>query len=220
MTSKILYKNFDKVLGLMLDYGKRYNAPVLKLKDMLITDYDHLIYAILSPRSTDKATIKVFLKLKRIADNFTNLDALSLSELMNLLKGIGLYKIKAQRLKSLANILKDKPIPTTKEQLLQLPGVGDKVASVYLSSYLDKDEIAVDTHVYRIANRLGIAKSKSPIHTKKLLMKKIPKKFWKSINIAFVAFGQTICKAKPKCDLCEFKKICYYYKHTRMKTKE
>lgn len=209
--------NYSLIIKKMIEYGKIYNSPVLSLSKFLKTDYDHLVYSVLSPRNTDISTLKNFLKIKEKAKNFYELSKLTLEELEETINGMGLYRTKADRLYKLSQILKDREIPDNKNDLLQLPGIGEKVASVYISNYLKKDEIAVDIHVFRISNRLEIIKANNERNAKKQLMEKVPKKFWKDVNISFVAFGQSICKAKPKCNLCYFREICYYYRENTIK---
>ena len=174
-----------------------------------------LISCILSLRTKDEITAKVAEKLFRKVKNLKDLLKISQKELEKLIYPVGFYKIKARNLKKLAKILarKNFKVPNTKEELLKLPGVGNKTASVVLSYAFNKPTIAVDTHVHRTANRIGLVKTKTPEQTQKELEKIVPKEYWIDYNRIFVLFGQQICKPlKPLCEKCPIKRYCNYYK--------
>ena len=100
-------------------------------------------------------------------------------------------------------------VPQSRDSLISLPGVGRKTANVVLVYAFGKNEIPVDTHVHRISNRLGLVKTKTPEQTEEELRKVIPKKYWKKLNHAYVAYGQTICSPRnPKCQECKLNRIC------------
>src|SRR3972149_2507453 len=104
-------------------------------------------------------------------------------------------------------------VPSSMDELLQLPGVGRKTANCVLVYAFDKPAIPVDIHVHRISNRLGLVNTKTPEDTEIELMKKIPKKYWLEINDTFVMYGQNICKPiSPQCTVCKIKNYCKYYK--------
>ncbi len=205
--------NFSLIFALMEREGRKRKAPVFKLDRLLKTEYDKLIYAVLSPRSTDVATIRAFKLLKRHAKNFEELSKLEDAVLVNCLKGIGLNRIKASRIKQLSNkVIESGRVPDTLEELKTLPGVGDKVASVFLASHYSLPEIAVDTHVNRIAQRLGLTSSKDPLKTKQKLIQQVPVILRNKVNKAMVAYGQTVCKPRfPLCKECKVREICKYY---------
>ncbi len=116
--------------------------------------------------------------------------------------------------------MNDKDIPSEFDELIKIPGVGRKVANIVLSEAFGKDTIAVDTHVHRIANRLGIVQTKKPKETEMELKRIVPKKYWKRVNKAFVGYGQTICRPlKPKCNECRIRDLCMYYKTKKFKGK-
>ena len=99
------------------------------------------------------------------------------------------------------------------EELLELRGVGRKVANIVLSEGVGKDGLAVDTHVQRISFRLGLSTSEKPEDTELILKKRIPKQRWNEVNSYFVEFGKKICKpVTPLCDLCSLKKDCRYWR--------
>ncbi len=211
--------NKEKVIVLLeklKEFLKDKKAPVFNVVDFIDNPFKCLVYAILSTRTKDEVTLKIakllFDKVKNI-DDLINIDE---KELENLLKGVGFYRNKAKMLKRLAYILKhdyNSKIPNNKRDLMKLPGVGNKVANVVLAYAFNRDAIAVDTHVHRISNRLGLVNTKDPKETEKELYKIIPKKYWREINTLFVAFGQLICKPKkPKCNECPIKEFCKYYR--------
>jgi endonuclease III len=169
--------------------------------------YRILITAILSTRTKDETTAKSSLKLFEKADNFEDLDKLSTEEIESLIFPVGFFKEKAKRLKLIPGIIKEKfngEIPQTIDELLELPGVGRKVANLVLAVAFQKPAICVDTHVQRIFNRFGYIKTKNPLETEMALYKKLPEKYWLGINGYLVSYGQDICKPiKPKCENCK-----------------
>ena len=135
---------------------------------------------------------------------------LKTSKLETILYGIDFYRVKAKNLIKLSKIIAERgSVPDTLPELLKLPGVGRKTANIVLARAFGKNTIGVDVHVHRISNRLGIVKTKNRDETEKELMKKIPKKYIRKLNLTFVAFGQTICvPRKPNCNSCSISKIC------------
>ena len=106
-------------------------------------------------------------------------------------------------------------VPSDLEKLQTLAGVGRKTANVVFSEAFNGDAIAVDTHVLRVSNRLGLVKSDNPYVVEKALMKKFDKKDWGKLHLQLVHFGRYKCKAqKPECKTCPFTKNCLYYKNT------
>jgi endonuclease-3 len=107
-------------------------------------------------------------------------------------------------------------IPDTTEELIKFPGVGEKTAKVIQYVLYKKPVIAVDTHVHRVANRLGIVHTKTPLQTSKEIETKIPKKRKLIAHHALILFGRYYCKAiKPKCEECELKQVCEFYKNQK-----
>jgi endonuclease-3 len=135
-----------------------------------------------------------------------------LLKIESLIHSCGFYHAKAKHLKGMAKMLLrdfEGSVPNSLEKLLKLPGVGRKTANIMLVYSFNKDAIPVDTHVHRISNRFGIVKTKSPEQTELALTKIIPKRFWKDLNHAFVAYGQSICLPRnPKCADCKIHSIC------------
>ena len=213
--------NLETLLSTMLAQAREMNAPVLELEELLKTSYDHLVFAVLSPRSRDRETIKAFRELRKRAGDFREMDGLGLNEIQESIRNIGLWKQKAGRLKKIAGELKDREVPQDLEELKKLPGIGDKVASVILADCFGKQEIAVDIHVFRISNRLGLIEAENPKTAKEQLKKVFPRKLWGKINIHMVAFGQTVCLPKnPKCKECGIRKGCRFGRKLGKKGKE
>ncbi|RMF29678.1 MAG: endonuclease III [Candidatus Nitrosothermus koennekii] len=174
-----------------------------------------LIGTIISARTRDENS-KV--AVRRLFTKFRDPEALasaSIDEIAELIKEAGFYRIKAKRIKEVAKIIHEKyndEVPSNIDELLELPGVGRKTANCVLVYAFDKDAIPVDTHVHRIANRLGLVNTKEPEETEEELKKIIDRKYWKSINDTFVMFGQNVCKpTKPLCNECLLKDYCKYF---------
>ena len=204
--------DWESILRIMEEEAKKRKAPVFVLKKDK-DPFKILVSAILSTRTRDENTAKAVEKLFSKVKGIEDLRRMSEEEIAELIKDVGFYRNKAKILKKLAESIEE--IPKTLEDLLKLPGVGRKVANIVLSEAFGVDTIAVDTHVHRIANRLGIVNTKNPKETEKELMKIVPKKYWRRINRAFVGYGQTVCKPiKPKCDECRLRDVCNYVKAT------
>lgn len=179
--------------------------------------FELLIATILSAQATDKKvnqiTPKLFRKYKRPED-FINL---SQQELEKEIKQIGLYRTKSKNILETSKILVSKyngNVPADREALESLPGVGRKTANVVLSNAFNIPAIAVDTHVFRVANRIGISNSKNVLETERQLMEIIPKSKWTKAHHLLIWHGRRICDArKPKCDICPLILNCDYVKN-------
>ncbi len=175
-----------------------------------------LIGTILSARTRDENTTvavsNLFAKYKT-AKELANADT---KKIEKLIKSTGFYHVKAKRIKDVAKILLEQhngKVPADIDELLKLPGVGRKTANCVLVYAFNKPAVPVDTHVHRIANRLGLVQTKTPEQTEMELVSTIDKKYWTKINDTFVMFGQTVCKPiGPLCEPCLLKKNCKYYR--------
>jgi len=188
--------------------AKKRKAPVYTLDDDL-TPFQHLVTAILSTRTRDEQTAKAAKRLFKVAKTPYDIVKLSVEQIDELIREVGFHRVKARKIKELAEILikrYNSQVPSDFNELIKLPGVGRKVANIVLARAFNIPAIAVDTHVHRISNRMGIVSTKSPEETEKALMKIVPRELWSRINKPFVGFGQTVCKPlKPLCNECPFK---------------
>jgi len=176
-------------------------------------DYQLLIAVVLSAQTTDKAVNKVTPILFAMFDSLQRLSTASLPSIENCINSIGLYKDKAKHVLAIAEQLLlrfDGVVPSSKEALLSLPGVGVKTANVVRAELFRIPEIAVDTHVYRIARRLGFSKPKDSLATTEKKLKKIvPVEKHILFHHQMIHFGRYFCKAvKPNCDACGLVSVC------------
>ena len=141
---------------------------------------------------------------------------LGINKIRNLIKSIGLFNNKAKNIYNLSKILLEKhqsKVPNKFEDLISLPGVGRKTANVVLNAAFNKATIAVDTHVFRVANRTGLSNGKNPEKVENQLLNILPKKHIKKAHHLILLHGRYICKAKnPLCKKCVINKICLYKK--------
>ncbi len=201
----------EELIKVIEEEALRRDAPVYKLKNRLSNPFKVLVGAILSTRTRDEETLEALEKLFSEIKDPKDLAKMDVKRIEELIKNVGFYRVKARKLKELAEIIVkeyNSKIPENFEELLNLPGVGRKVANVFLIE-MGYDTIAVDTHVHRIANRLGIVKAKSVEETEEELKKIFPKTLWRRVNRAFVGFGQTVCRPqKPLCSECPLFELC------------
>ena len=175
-------------------------------------DYELLIATLLSAQSTDKRVNSVTKILFSKYDIFSLKDA-SIEDIEKIIYPVGTYKRKALYVKELVKRLVEDysgVVPNNREYLEKLPGVGHKTCNVVLANIYNVPTIAVDTHVTRVANRLGLTKSEDILKIEQDLMDFFPKNKWNRVHLQLVLFGRYICKSKkPECDKCPFK--CQYY---------
>ncbi|CAL7962846.1 Endonuclease III [Alphaproteobacteria bacterium] len=176
--------------------------------------YTFLVAVVLSARTTDISVNKVTKKLFAIADSPEKMLLLREEILQQYMKGIGLYNRKVKNIMALSGILVDRYqscVPNNLEDLMSLPGVGKKSANVVLNCVFLQPTIAVDTHVFRVSNRLGLCETKNPEQTEQVLLKVIPKKWHMHASNWLILHGRYICKAKkPLCSDCCIKKFCWF----------
>jgi endonuclease-3 len=176
-------------------------------------DYELLIAVVLSAQTTDKAVNKVTPVLFERYSSLLALEHAALADIESIISSIGLYRDKAKHILGIAKVLNEKfdgKVPPFKEDLLTLPGVGIKTANVVRAELFRIPEIAVDTHVYRISKRLGLAKkSDSLLQTERKLKKLIPEEKQILFHHQLIHFGRYFCKAiKPECSSCELVDVC------------
>ena len=174
-------------------------------------DYELLLSVMLSAQTTDKSVNACTEELYKKYDSLEKLNELSIEEISNYIRSIGLYKTKSKNFKNIVSeIIKIGHVPNDREYLEKLPGVGRKTTSVVLSHLFDEPNFAVDTHVYRVSKRLGITKQKDDVLvTEKKLKKYFKKEEWNRVNSQLVLFGRYVCTSqRPNCDNCNLKNIC------------
>ncbi len=181
-----------------------------------------LISTILSQRTRDEMTEKASRQLFAKYPDARSLAKAPTKAISRLIRPVGFYDQKAARVKEVSGIIIDQyggRVPSDYEELIKLPQVGPKTANCVLVYGFGIPRIPVDTHVHRITNRLGLAKTKTPEETERALMKVVPEEYWIDINGLLVRFGQTICRPiGPRCDECSFRRFCSYFKSGRGET--
>jgi endonuclease-3 len=175
-----------------------------------------LITGIMSTRTKDEVTDRASLRLFCRYPTVEKLSKASPKIVENLIKPVGFYKNKSTDIVETAKIILknfDGKVPDTMEDLLELPGVGRKVANIVLSEGVGKHGLAVDTHVQRISFRIGLSTSEKPEETETILKEKIPMDRWNEVNSFLVEFGKQICKPiTPICGVCDLKAQCKYWR--------
>lgn len=205
--------NIKKIVFLLAKEVEKFDLPMAesiaeKYKDPFFV----LVSAILSSRTKDELTEKVVIKLFQKIKGPKDLLSVSRRQLEKLIYPIGFYHTKAKHLKQMAKILMERfqnKVPESLDALLELPGVGRKVANLVLIVAFHALGICVDTHVHRIVNRWGYIKTQSPEETEFALRKKLPRILWKKINTILVSYGKNICKPiTPLCEICKINQYC------------
>ena len=198
-----------------LFYRKLKNAnPNPKGELNYINTYTLLVAVVLSAQATDVSVNKATKKLFKFAKTPEQMLDLGEANLKNHIKTIGLYNSKAKNIINLSLLLKTKHrsiVPQDLETLKQLPGVGRKTANVVLNMAFGHPTIAVDTHVFRIANRTGLAEGKTPLEVEKILARITPNKFKHHAHHWLILHGRYVCKSrKPDCPNCVVREHCNF----------
>jgi endonuclease-3 len=171
-----------------------------------------LISTVMSHRTRDDVTYPAARKLFEKFSTPEELVQADVNEIEALIKDVGFYRVKAGRIKEISRILLEKydaRVPDDMESLLELPGVGRKTANCVLAHAFFKDALAVDTHVHRISNRLGLVDTKVPEETETELKKIFPQRYWRHINLLLVKLGQNVCRPiSPRCGACVLNDMC------------
>jgi endonuclease III len=178
------------------------------------SSFELLVAVILSAQATDISVNKATDKLYPVAKTPESILALGVDGLKPYIKTIGLFNNKAGNIIKTCRILIDEhgsEVPTTREGLESLPGVGRKTANVILNTAFGEPTIAVDTHIFRVSNRTGIAKGKTPLEVEKRLVRLTPDEFKKDAHHWLILHGRYVCKArKPLCGECVIQKWCEF----------
>ena len=186
-------------------------APALKFR----SPYELLVAVILSAQCTDERVNRVTAELFREHNTPQTMLLLSQEALEKYIFSCGLYKSKAEHILSASRDILDRfggEIPKTVEELKSLAGVGQKTANVVYSVAFGGDAIAVDTHVFRVSNRLGLAKGKTPAEVEKGLHRAVPKKDWSKAHHWLIYHGRRVCHSrKPDCANCTLSPFCDFF---------
>ena len=178
------------------------------------TPFELLIAVILSAQATDKGVNLATKELFKVANTPAKILALEISGLEQYIQSIGLYHSKAKHIIATCRILIDEhhgEVPETREALEKLPGVGRKTANVMLNTAFGQPTIAVDTHIFRVANRTGLAPGKNVVEVEKKLLKYVAKPFLHDAHHWLILHGRYVCKArKPDCPRCMIVDLCEY----------
>ncbi len=207
---KMSSKKINEVLALL---GQAY--PDARCALNYETPFQLLVATMLSAQTTDKTVNRVTESLFTEYPGIEDFLQLRQEELELKIREIGLYRNKAKNILAMCTVLMtqyDGEVPQTMEQLLSLPGVGRKTANVVLSNAFNVPAIAVDTHVFRVSNRIGLAAAENVLDTELQLLDGIPRDLWSSAHHWLIWHGRQICDAKkPKCGLCMITQYCHYY---------
>ena len=174
--------------------------------------FELIVAVVLSAQTTDKSVNQVTPALFEAYPDAAALAAAPEEDLQEKLRRIGMYKTKAKNIKNLAIQLVDKyggQVPEDYDKLVELPGVGRKTANVVLAVGFGHQRIAVDTHVFRVTNRIGLVQEKDVLKTELALMEALPEERWSRAHHSFIFHGRNCCAArKPKCEECAIEHIC------------
>ena len=176
--------------------------------------FELLVAVILFAHATDKGVNLATAKLFPLANTPQAILALGLEGLESYIRTIGLYRSKAKNILETCRLLIERhhgQVPDTREALESLPGVGRKTANVILNTAFGQPTIAVDTHIFRLANRIGLAPGKTPLEVEQKLLKTTPEAFLRDAHHLLILHGRYVCQARtPKCGQCVIRDLCEY----------
>ncbi len=211
--------NKEKRTEIFRRLKKANPAPKTELKHK--SNYELLVAVMLSAQATDVSVNKATKDLFKVANTPKKMLALGESKLKRYIKSIGLYNSKAKNIIKTSQLLIDKHrgrIPRDRETLQTLPGVGRKTANVVLNNAFGQVTIAVDTHIFRVANRTGIAPGKNVLEVEQRLEKFVPEEYKLHAHHWLILHGRYTCVArKPKCGACAIFDLCEYRQKTLSK---
>jgi endonuclease-3 len=204
--------NNEKRTQIYQRLSERNPSPTTELR--FASPFELLIAVILSAQATDTSVNKATEKLFAAANNPEAMIALGLSSVTKMVKSIGLYKTKAANILKTCEILvkqHDCEVPNDRQALESLPGVGRKTANVVLNTAFGEPTIAVDTHIFRVANRTRIAQGNTVLDVEKKLLRRTPKQYLINAHHWLLLHGRYICKARtPNCAACFISDLCEY----------
>jgi len=183
------------------------------------TPYQLLVAVVLSAQATDKSVNLATARLFAVAGSPARMVALGVAGLEEYIRTIGLYRTKAKNVVALSKILLEEhggEVPPEREALERLPGVGRKTANVVLNTAFGQPTVAVDTHIFRVANRTGLAPGKDPLEDEHALVKLTPPEFLRDAHHWLILHGRYVCVArKPRCAACPIRDLCRFKDKTR-----
>lgn len=195
---------------------RRLSVAIPEPKTELVhhSNFELLVAVILSAQATDKGVNLATAKLFPVANTPAAILALGVEGLERYIKTIGLYRSKAKNVIAMCEMLLTRhggQVPDTREALEKLPGVGRKTANVILNTAFGQPTIAVDTHLFRLGNRTGLAPGKTPLEVEKKLMKHVPAEYMRDAHHLLILHGRYVCLArKPKCGICVINDLCEF----------
>ena len=197
----------QKVEYIISKLEELYPNPEIPLEHE--NNFTFLVAVMLSAQSTDKKVNEITPNLFSKANNPKYMDKLSIDEIQNIIKEIGLAPTKAKNIKKTSQLLiekHDSEVPNTFEELEELPGVGHKTASVIMSQAFGKPAFPVDTHIHRLAYRWKLSNGKNVLTTENDLKRTFHKKLWNKLHLQMIFYGREYCQARKKkcaCDICK-----------------
>lgn len=202
----------QKIREIFLRFRAQNPHPTTEL--IYHSPFELLIAVILSAQATDISVNKATARLFPVANTPQAILDLGLEQLKEYIKSIGLYNSKAQNILKTCELLIKKhqgEVPNKRDDLESLPGVGRKTANVVLNTAFGEPTMAVDTHIFRVANRTGIAKGNTPLAVESGLIKNIPPEFLQDAHHWLILHGRYVCTArKPKCSACIIQDMCEF----------
>ncbi len=204
--------NKEKIHSIFTIFKNDNPKPTTEL--VYSSNFELLLSVILSAQATDVSVNKATKELYKIANTPEKILALGYEGLVNYIKSIGLFKTKAKNVLNTCEMLinqHDSVVPSTRKELEALPGVGRKTANVILNTAFGQPTIAVDTHIFRVSNRINLAKGKTVEEVEKKLLLKIPTEYKLDAHHWLILHGRYTCTArKPKCSDCKISNYCEY----------
>jgi len=198
------------------EFFRRLKSAIPEPKTELLyhSPFELLVAVILSAQATDVGVNKATRKLFPVANTPEQILSLGLDGLKDYIRTIGLYNSKAENIIKTCRILierHDGQVPRDRESLEALPGVGRKTANVVLNTAFGEPTIAVDTHIFRVANRTGLAPGRTPLQVEKRLLRAVPAEFLKDAHHWLILHGRYTCKARnPACTECVVRDLCSF----------
>jgi endonuclease-3 len=207
--------NAVSVLRLLARAARQWDEPAVEKisEDTREDPFRVLVATMLSAQTKDAVTAAASRRLFAAARGPRAMAALPTARVERLIYPVSFYRVKARHLRETCRQILARfggRVPATMEELLTLPGVGRKTANlVLILSHASRDNICVDTHVHRLANRLGWVRTRTPTETEHALYKVLPRRWWPRVNLYLVTWGQHVCRpVYPRCGACVVSRLC------------